>query len=122
MRALLLFLIVTSFALTARADGNISSFTGYLVNKDAVRATNQKIDLELTRGAYCRKSALQSQIGFWLISNGQFYELDAHGNRQAELLITDSHNDRPLFVMIRGRLSDGKLVVEQVSDISVQQF
>ncbi|MBX9770596.1 MAG: hypothetical protein K2X29_04455 [Candidatus Obscuribacterales bacterium] len=121
MRAFLLFLILTFSALPASADSSTSSFTGYLVNKDAVRMANQKIDVKLTQAAYSSKVALQSQNGFAIISNGQLYQLDARGNRLAKLLITDSRYDQPLFVMIRGRLSDGKLVVEQVSDISVQK-
>lgn len=121
VRILLLLLILTFIVLPANADSTISSFTGYLVDRDTVRMTNQKINLELTRAAYHRKIALQSQIGFGLISNGQMYDLDTRGNRLAKLLIADSRNDQPLFVIIRGRLSDGKLVVEQLSDISVQQ-
>ncbi len=121
MRVLLLFLILTFSALPASADSAISGFTGYLVDRDAVRMANQKIDVKLTQAAYSSKVALQSQSGFGIISNGQLYQLDARGNRLAKLLITDSHRDQPLFVMIRGRLSNGKIAVEQLSDISVQK-
>ena len=122
MRAVLLFLILTSFALTARADGDISSFIGYLVDRDAIRMAEQQISMESTLAAYHRKTALQSLRGFALISNGQLYELDTRGNNLAKGLLADTLNDQPLFVMIQGRLSDGKIVVEQLSDISVQQF
>lgn len=120
MRALLLSLIFTFIVLPANADNTISSFTGYLVDRDAVRMTNQKIDLKLTQAAYSRQLALRSHGIFGLISNGKLYELNTSGNRLAKLLIADSRNDQPLFVMIRGRLSDGKIAVEQLSDISVQ--
>ena len=122
MRALLLFLILTFYAFSASADNTISSFTGYLVDRDAVRMTNQKIDIKLTRAAYNRKLALHSDAVFGLISNGRLYELDTAGNRLAKSLITNSRNDQPLFVMIRGRFSDEKIAVEQLSDISVQTF
>lgn len=122
MRALLLLLILTFIVLPANADSAISSFTGYLVDRDAVRMTNQKINLKLTQAAYSRQLALRSHVVFGLISNGKLYELNTSGNRLAKLLIADSRNDQPLFVMIRGRLSDGKIAVEQLSDISVQKY
>ncbi len=122
MRALPLLVVLIFSVLAARADSTVSSFTGYLVDRDAVRMTNQIIDVKLTRAAYSSKIALQSQNGFGIISNGQLYQLDARGNKLAKLLITDSRNDKPLFVMIRGRLSDGKIAVEQLSDISVQKY
>lgn len=122
MRALLLLLISTFIALPAIADSTISSFTGNLVDRDTVRMTNQKVDLQLTRAAYHRKIAVQSKSGFVIITNGQMYDLDTRGNRLAKLLIADSRNDQPLFVMISGRLFDGKITVERISDISVQQY
>jgi hypothetical protein len=121
VRALLLLLISTLIALPAGADSAISSFTGDLVDRDAVRMTNQKVDLQVTRAAYHRKIAVQSQNGFVIISNGKMYDLDTRGNKLAKSLIVDSRNDQPLFVMVQGRLSDGKIAVERLSDISVQK-
>ncbi len=42
MRALLLFLILLFIVIPTRAENAISSFTGYLVDKGAVRMTNKK--------------------------------------------------------------------------------
>ena len=121
MRALLLFLILMLIVLPAHADNTISGFTGYLVDRDAVRMTNQKIDMKLTRAGYSRQLALHSRVVLALISNGKLYELDTAGNRLAKSFITNSNNDQMLFVMIRGRLSDGKIAVQQLFDISVQK-
>lgn len=122
MRAFLLSLILVVMVIPARADDTIASFTGYLVDRDAVRMTNKKIDIKLTRAAYNRQLALRSSAAFGLISNDKLYEFDAAGNKLAKSLITNSHNDQMLFVMIRGRLSDEKIAVAQLSDISVQNF
>jgi len=122
MKILLQLLLSASFVLPACADTTASAFTGYLVDRDSVRRLNNKLDLELTRAAYDRNKALQSKLGFGVISNGQLYELDTSGNRFARSLITNSHNDQPLMVMIRGRLMTSTIAVEKLSDISVQQF
>ncbi|MBX9569885.1 MAG: hypothetical protein K2X77_13390 [Candidatus Obscuribacterales bacterium] len=122
MRILLLLLFLTLSALPIGAETGTSTFTGYLVDRDAVQRTSGKINLELTRNAYHRNKAAISRVGFGLLSNGQLYEFDAHGNNLAKLLVTNSHNEQPLMVMIRGSLIDGQIRVEQLSDVSVQQF
>ncbi|MBX9877265.1 MAG: hypothetical protein K2Y22_02295 [Candidatus Obscuribacterales bacterium] len=122
MKALLLSLILMFIVIPAKADNAIPSFTGYLVDRDAVRMTNKNIDMKSTQAAYSRQLALRSDAVFALVSNGKLYELDTAGNKLAKSLITNSHNDQPLFVMIRGQLADEKIAVEQLSDISVQNF
>lgn len=122
MRTLLFIVSCLLCMSPSGAQNGPSTVTGYLVDRDTVKKSHDKVNLELTRATYHRRNALQSQVGFAVVSNGRVYVLDVHGNKLAKLLIADSHNDQPLMVMLRGRLADGKVVVEQLSDVSVQQF
>lgn len=114
-------ILITGLVVLGSAQGKSVSLTGNIVDKACSARHAKAADPMVAAAGHTKKCALMPNCagsGFGVFSDGKFIEFDAAGNEMAKAKLEASTKDAGAKFKVEGTLSDGKLMVKSISEIT----
>lgn len=109
---------IVALSLVALAQGNKSvSLTGYIVDKACSAREAKKDAPGATHSKGCALSDSCAKSGFGVFADGKWVEFDEKGNALAKAALEKTSKDRGAKFKVTGKLNDGKMAVENISEV-----
>ena len=105
---------------TSSAEEKISTFRGYLLDKQCGDSVKEDSDPEDFIKHHTKDCALMPNCrrkGYSLFAKPDWYDLDKHGNKLAVKLLQNSKRRSAFFVQVKGSSSDGLLKVKSIEEV-----
>lgn len=109
-----------SLTVVAAADDK-ATLTGHIVDKAcSARVAKKMADDPQASAGHAKGCALSencAKSGFGVFADGKFVEFDEKGNAMAKAALEKTSKDKGAKFKVTGKVADGKLMVESISEV-----
>lgn len=112
---------LVALSLVALAQGNKSvTLTGNIVDKACSARVAKKDDVQAAAASHTKNCALGencAKSGYGVFADGKWTEFDDKGNAMAKSALEKSGKDKGAKFKVTGKVADGKMTVENISEV-----
>jgi len=118
--SLMTLVFAISMAVIASANGQGSvTLTGHIVDKACSARVAKKDNPQEAAAGHTKNCALMegcAASGFGIFADGKYVEFDEKGTAMAKAALQKSSKDKGATFKVTGKMTDGKLAVESLSE------
>ncbi len=117
LMTLILAMSLTALVL-AKGQGSVT-LTGHIVDKACSARFTSKDNPQQASAGHTKNCALMdgcAKSGFGIFADGKYVEFDEKGTAMAKAALEKSTKDKGATFKVTGKMMDGKLAVESVSE------
>ena len=110
----------TALSLVAMAQDKAVTLTGNIVDKACSARVAKKEDAQAAAAGHTKGCSLMdncAKSGFGVFADGKWTEFDEKGNAMAKAALEKSSKDKGAKFKITGKVADGKMTVDSISEV-----
>lgn len=107
------------FSVVGLADGQKVTLTGNIVDKACSARVAKKDNPQEAAAGHTKNCSLTdgcAKSGFGVFADGKYTEFDEKGNAMAKAALEKSSKDKGASFKVTGKIVEGKLVVESITE------
>ncbi|MFN0084972.1 MAG: hypothetical protein ACKVX9_06255 [Blastocatellia bacterium] len=107
------------FSVVGLADGKQVTLTGNIVDKACSARVAKKDNPQEASAAHTKNCSLTdgcAKSGFGVFADGKYTEFDEKGNAMAKAALEKSTKDKGANFTVTGKVTEGKMVVESITE------
>ena len=116
---LMLFVALSLVGIAFAKEQGSVTLTGNIVDKACSARVAKKDNPQEAAAGHTKNCSLMegcAKSGFGVFAEGKFYEFDENGTAMAKSALEKSSKDKGAVFKVKGKMQDGKLTVESISE------